>query len=81
MDRVHREKSYWVCQQPDCKGRCIQTENELISTQEHNHCPDSAAIEVSSLSFLLSVSVSEFLRKLSVTCGVGQWSCRRVGCR
>ena len=59
MDRVHREKSYWVYQQPDCKGRCIQTANELNSTQEHNHCPDSAAIEVSLLSFLLSVSVGE----------------------
>ena len=42
----HREKSYWVCHLPNCKGRCIQTADELTSTHEHNHCPDSASIEV-----------------------------------
>ena len=47
VDRVRGEKSYWVCHLPDCKGRCIQTADELSYTQEHNHCPDSAAIEVS----------------------------------
>ena len=29
----------------------------------------------------LSASVGEFLKKLSLTCRVGQWSCRRDGCR
>ena len=53
VDRVRGEKSSWVCHVPDCKGRCIQTTDELSYTQEHNHCPDSAAIEVSLLSFLL----------------------------
>ena len=36
MERVSGEKSYWVCHLPDFKGRCIQTEDELSSTQEHN---------------------------------------------
>ena len=29
VDRVRGEKSYWVCHLPDCKGRCIQTADEL----------------------------------------------------
>ena len=95
MDCVRGEKSYWVCHLPDYKIR--STADELSYTQEHNHCPDSAAIDIDiekNISFhtfsrkvsvgecrRVSASVGEFLKKLSVTCRVGQWSCRRVGCR
>ena len=62
---------------------CVRSENKAILTLKK---------EILFILFLgksLSVSVGEcrrvsvvfFLKKMSVTCRVGQWSCLRVGCR
>ena len=52
QDRSRNEKTYWVCHLPDCKGRCIQKNDEITTTLEHNHSPDAAAIEVNCLHVL-----------------------------
>ena len=52
QDRPRNEKTYWVCHLPDCKGRCIQKNDEITTTLEHNHSPDAAAIEVNFLHVL-----------------------------
>ena len=57
MDCVRGEKPY------------IQTADELSYTQEHNHCPDSAAIDID---IEKNISFHPFSRKVSVG------ECRRV---
>ena len=49
--------------------RYIQTADELSYTQEHNHCPDSAAIDID---IEKNISFHPFSRKVSVG------ECRRV---
>ena len=56
LGRVRVERFYWICQIPHCKGRVVKQENEIQIYKDHNHCPESASAEVSSL---LSTSVRE----------------------
>lgn len=39
-DRMKCSKSYWKCDQADCKGRCIQNRNFIQETKKDNHVPD-----------------------------------------
>ena len=39
-DRTRDTKTYWKCVLSDCRGRAITNDDEIRTSQPHNHAPD-----------------------------------------
>ena len=62
VDRVHGEKSYWVCHLPDCKGRSIQFHLSSVNIKTLN-----IRIRIKTIYFI-SVTIDTKRRHDTCTC-------------